>query len=92
VYDLVETPEYRDELNAIEQDTGAVEAVLRNTVYRTLKVMPQWGTHHRSRQLWLIRQTIIQGLLLIQVWYAIDEPNRRVTLVSISEVDLVGGM
>jgi hypothetical protein len=56
--------------------------------YLALQRDPHRGRRMGSTDLWVIRQQIIRGILLVQLYYRIDGANHEVTLVSIREIDM----
>jgi len=82
---LVETPEYREELDGLDVD-GFLREALRRSAYLVLERAPHEGSLTRAG-LRLLRRRILMPLLLVDVFYRIDEEAREVSLVSVRLVD-----
>lgn len=92
MYTLVPTPQYEAEFQQVSSGATPLLEILDRTVFPLLRQDPHLGTLNRTRQLWLIRQRILHDLLMVQIWYRIDEVAGTVTLVSIVPVNLTGGL
>ena len=88
MYRLVTTSEYDQELSQIEAGVGQLTPILERGAYRTLERDPYQGSATRHANIRVIRQRILMPLLLVQIYYRVDEQAGQVTLLSIVPVDL----
>lgn len=47
---------------------------------------PREGSYSETYRIWFIRQKVINGLLIVQIAYRIDEESQEVELVAIREI------
>jgi hypothetical protein len=88
VYRLIHTSEYDRELEAIEADAGVLAKRLEG-VYFILERGPKnkaWLL--RGTDIWWRSHAVVPGLLMVRIYYRIDEALQTVTLVSIRSIDL----
>lgn len=87
MYQLYFTAEYAAELDAIEAGASRLDSLLDKGVYHVLRRDPYKG-HLTSVGLYVIRSKVITGLLVLQIYYRINEGQRQVELVSVRPVRL----
>src|SRR2546430_932510 len=87
-YSISATHDFQHELRAIEAGTDSLREPLSRGIYLTLERDPHAGTYSPRHACWVLRQTIIPGLLVVQIAYTIDDERRRVEMVSIRSVSL----
>jgi hypothetical protein len=88
IYRLVHTADYEAELRAISAGADVVEQMLDKGAYHTLRNDPLKTRPMSSTGLRVIRQQVIRGVLMVQIYYRVDETNHEVILVSIREIDM----
>ncbi len=88
MYALVRTSEYSRDVREIEGHSGFLEQELERGVYLELRRAPYEGNYLSSAGLWITRQRAALGLLLVQIYYRIDEERREVELVAARQVPL----
>jgi hypothetical protein len=79
---------YTAELREIEAGTGAIAAALESGAYRILRRDPRKGAYMPTAGLWVIRQIVVRGLLVVQVYYQIHDDREEFELLSIRSIDL----
>ena len=90
MYTLVQTARYTQELDEIEAGAGHIEDRLRRGVYLTLQRRPSEGSKSEGTGIYIIRQRIIQDLLIVQIYYRIHEEANEVHLLSMRVVNMLG--
>jgi hypothetical protein len=88
MYRLIASPEYQDELSQIETGFGQLAELLERSVYLVLQRDPNQGHETRQKGIRVIRQRILVPLLMVQIYYRIDEGTGTVTLISIVPIDM----
>jgi len=88
VYRLIRTPDYQRELDEIDAGAGTLDQRLQGGLYFFLERTPRQGWLLGDTGVWYRSQVIIPGLMLVRVYYRIDDQTGTVTLVSIRSVDM----
>ena len=88
MYRIERTPEYDLELQQIEAGAGVLDQKLQSGAHFVLARTPETGWSIHGTDLWLRSQVILPGLLMVRLYYRIDEIQRTVTLVSMRAVNM----
>jgi hypothetical protein len=86
-YRLERTSEYVEDLREIEAETGHLIDELNNGLYLRIRKDPYSGVFSQTQGLCMLRQSLVMGLLRIQIWYQIDDERKVVHLIAIRPLD-----